>query len=163
MTMNRRHILNAAAVCLAAALPAHAMTLRCPPDSVKVGNACIDTYEASVWQIDPANTTLIRKVQTGRATLADLTVGGATIVSSSSCNLPGFPATFPTTGNWTPVPASNPPSPGIYALSISGAHPSRCITWFQANRACSLSGKRLLTNQPRVAERGRRHARPGGG
>jgi len=26
-------------------------------------------------------------------------------------------------------------------------HPSACITWFQANQACLLSGKRLLTNR----------------
>jgi formylglycine-generating enzyme required for sulfatase activity len=114
---------------------------------VKVGNACIDTYEASVWQIDPANTTLVRKVQTGRATLADLMAGGATLVSSSSCNLPGFPINFPRTGNWTPLPGSNPPSPGVYAASVPGVLPSRCITWFQANQACLLSGKRLLTNR----------------
>jgi hypothetical protein len=145
--MNRRHIVSAAVVCLATALPAHATTLRCPPDSVKVGNACVDTYEASVWQIAPANTTLVRKVQTGRATLADLTAGGATLVSSSVCNLPGFPLNFPRTGNWTPLAGSNPPSPGIYAVSVPGVLPSRCITWFQANQACLLSGKRLLTNR----------------
>ncbi len=145
--MNRRHIVSAAVVCLAAALPARATTLRCPPDSVKVGNACIDTYEASVWRIDPANAALVRKVQTGRATLADLTAGGATLVSSSACNLPAFPINFPANGNWTPVPGSNPPSPGVYAVSVPGAQPSRCITWFQANQACLLSGKRLLTNR----------------
>jgi formylglycine-generating enzyme required for sulfatase activity len=114
---------------------------------VKVGTACIDTYEASVWQIDPANTTLVRRVQTGRVTLADLTAGGATLVSPTACTLPGLPPNFPTNGNWTPVPGSNPPSPGIYAVSIPGVHPSRCITWFQANQACLLSGKRLLTNR----------------
>jgi len=115
---------------------------------VQVGTACIDTYEASVWQIDPANARLVRKVQTGRATLADLTAGGARVVSSSVCiNGAGYPASFPATGNWTPLPGSNPPSPGVYALSIPGVPPARCITWFQANQACLLSGKRLLTNR----------------
>src|SRR5262249_23634222 len=85
--MNRRHIISAVVLCLATALPTQGTTLRCPPDSVKVGDTCIDTYEASVWQIDPANTTLVRKVQTGRATLADLTAGGATPVSSPACNV----------------------------------------------------------------------------
>jgi len=61
-TMNLRHIIVAAIVSLAAAFPAQAITLRCPPDSVKVGNTCVDTYEASLWQIDPANVTLVRKV-----------------------------------------------------------------------------------------------------
>jgi len=144
VNVKQYHLLGAAAVGLAA-LSAAAAT--CPPDSVKVGRACIDTYEASVWQIDPVNTTLVRKVQAGRATLADLTAGGARVVSASACNVAGFPANFPANGNWTPLPGSNPPSPGVYALSIPGVLPSRCITWFQANQACLLSGKRLLTNR----------------
>src|SRR5262249_30834032 len=129
-TMNLRHIVSAAIVCLTAAFPARALTLRCPPDSVKVGNTCVDTYEASLWQIDPANTTLVRKVQSGRVTLADLTAGGAVPLSLSACNAMDFLTNFPRTGNWTPVPGSNPPSPGIYAVSIAGVQPSRCITWF---------------------------------
>ena len=145
--MNRRHIVSAAVVWLATALPAQAITLRCRPDSVKVGNTCVDTYEASLWQIDPANTTLVRKVKTGRATLADLVGGGATQLSLSACSAMDVLTNFPRTGNWTPVPGSNPPSPGFYAVSVAGVQPSRCITWFQANQACLLSGKRLLTNR----------------
>src|SRR5262245_29085026 len=145
--MNRRQIACAAVICLAIALPAQASPVRCPPDSVKVGSTCVDTYEASLWQIDPANATLVRRVQTGRATLADLTAGGAILVSPFACTIPDFPPNFPRNGNWTPVPGSNPPSPGVYAVSIPGVQPSRCITWFQANQACLLSGKRLLTNR----------------
>ena len=146
-TMNLRHIVSAAIVCLTAAFPARALTLRCPPDSVKVGNTCVDTYEASLWQIDPANTTLVRKVQSGRVTLADLTAGGAVPLSLSACSAMDSLTNFPRTGNWTPLPGSNPPSPGIYGVSVAGVQPSRCITWFQANQACLLSGKRLLTNR----------------
>jgi formylglycine-generating enzyme required for sulfatase activity len=113
---------------------------------VKVGNVCIDLYEASVWQIDPTNKSLVNKVQQGKATLADLTKGGATQLSPSSSCTPGFPANFPADGNWTPVLGSNPPSPGVYAVSIPGVHPNACITWFQANQACALSGKRLARN-----------------
>src|SRR5215468_5082937 len=145
--MNSRHIISVAIMCLTAAFPARALTLRCPPDSVKVGNTCVDTYEASLWQIDPANTTLVRKVQIGRVTLADLAAGGATPLSLSACSAMDVLSKFPRTGNWTPVPGSNPPSPGIYAVSVAGVQPSRCITWFQANQACLLSGKRLLTNR----------------
>jgi Sulfatase-modifying factor enzyme 1 len=138
----------AAIVCLTAVLPARAAgILHCPPDSVKVGGTCVDKYEASVWQINPANLTLVLKVLSGRVTLADLAAGGARLVSSPFCSATGFPANFPENGNWTPVPGSNPPSPGIYALSVPGVNPSRCVTWFQANQACLLSGKRLLTNQ----------------
>jgi len=83
--MNRRDlIISAAVVWLGTALPAQALTLRCPPDSVKVGTTCVDTHEASLWQIDPANTTLVRKVQTGRVTLADLQAGGAIPLSMSA-------------------------------------------------------------------------------
>jgi len=145
--MNQRHIIAGAILCLAAALQANATTLRCPPDSVKVGNTCVDTYEASLWQIDPTNTTLVRKVQSGRVTLADLAAGGAVPLSLSACNAMDVLTNFPRTGNWMPVPGSNPPSPGIYAVSVAGVQPSRCITWFQANQACLLSGKRLVTNR----------------
>jgi formylglycine-generating enzyme required for sulfatase activity len=32
-------------------------------------------------------------------------------------------------------------------VSIPGVPPNSCVTWFQANQACLLSGKRLLTNR----------------
>ena len=50
---------------------------------------------------------------------------------------PRYPETFPVNGNWT-VP--------LYALSKRGVYPARFLTWFQAQQACALSGKRLLTN-----------------
>jgi formylglycine-generating enzyme required for sulfatase activity len=129
------------------ATPAVAATLKCPPDSGKVGNVCIDLYEASVWKIDPTNKSLVNKVQQGKATLADLMKGGATQLSPAVSCTPAYPANFPATGNWTPDAGSNLPSPGVYAVSIPGVLPSACITWFQANQACLLSGKRLLTNR----------------
>jgi hypothetical protein len=132
------------ATVLAAA--AHAGTLKCPPDSVKVGNACIDTYEASVWQIPPSNTSLVKKVQQGKAKLSDLVSGGATQLSMSPACTPNVPTNFQYNGNWTPVLGSSPPSPGVYAVSIPGVPPSACLTWFQANQACALSGKRLVRN-----------------
>jgi hypothetical protein len=110
----------------------------CPPDAVQVGPTCVDKYEASVWQVPPANTGLIDKIKQGTATLADLTAGGATQVSPSSSCTPSFPGTFPVTGNWTDP---------LYAVSIPGVHPTACVSWFQAEQACRLSGKRLLTNQ----------------
>lgn len=50
---------------------------------------------------------------------------------------PRFPATFPVNGNWT-VP--------LYAVSKKNASPAVFLTYFQAQQACALSGKRLLTN-----------------
>src|SRR5262249_52754567 len=134
-----------AAVCLWA-VPASAGRLKCPRDSVKVGNVCIDTYEESVWQIPLPNKSLISAVLAGKATLADLTAGGPTQLSPSPSCSPGYPATFPASGQWTPILGSNPPSPGVYAVSISGVSPSACITWFAAAQACRLSDKRLMTN-----------------
>jgi hypothetical protein len=48
-----------------------------------------------------------------------------------------YGAGFPDNGNW---------SAPLYAVSKAGVIPSRFITWFQAQQACALSGKRLLTN-----------------
>src|SRR5262245_27208290 len=95
------------------ALAPRAEAKKCPKDSVEVGTICVDKYEASVWQIDPANKPLVRKAQAGNATLADLMAGGATQLSRSPSCSPAYPANFPASGQWTPVVGSNPPSPGI--------------------------------------------------
>jgi hypothetical protein len=111
----------------------------CPPDAVLVGTTCVDKYEATVWQIPATSTALITKVTNGTVTLADLTGGGAAQVSPSPSCTPAFPSvTFPADGNWTAP---------LYAVSIPGVPPTACVTWFQANEACLLAGKRLLTNR----------------
>jgi hypothetical protein len=115
-----------------------AWAAQCPSDSVKVGTTCVDRYEASVWTIPAANTALIQRVRVGEATLGDLIGGGATPVSASPSCSPAFPGSFDGSGNWTAP---------LYAASIPSVLPSACITWFQAEQACALSGKRLLTNQ----------------
>lgn len=138
MNSNRVTLLVVAAVTLLAALPVAAKQLRCPFDQVPVGTTCVDTYEASVWSIPAVNTGLIKKVQDGKATLANLLAGGASQVSPSPSCSPAIPGTFPTTGNWTAP---------LYAASIAGVPPTACVTWFQAEQACALSGKRLLSNQ----------------
>jgi formylglycine-generating enzyme required for sulfatase activity len=149
--IRRCSIVVCTAVCLVAAVPAGAGAAKCPPDSAKVGTVCVDLYEASVWQIPPSNTSLVKEVQAGKATLADLTGGGATHLNpTGECvGVPGtqFPKNFPPDGNWMPVQGSHPPSPGFYAVSLPGVLPTGCATWFQANQACLLSGKRLLTNR----------------
>ncbi len=48
-----------------------------------------------------------------------------------------YPVGFPANGNWTTP---------LYAVSKTGVLPSTSVTWFQAQQACALSGKRLLTN-----------------
>jgi formylglycine-generating enzyme required for sulfatase activity len=52
-------------------------------------------------------------------------------------SLPRYPATFPVNGNWTEP---------LYAASRKGVGPATFLTWFQAQQACALAGKRLLTN-----------------
>lgn len=135
-----------AALSLARAAHVVAGTRACPPDSVRVGTVCIDRYEESVVQISPAKAALIRKVQAGRATVADLNAGGG-IPLGCFRGQTFYPPGFAASGQWTPVSGSHPPSPGVYAVSVAGVYPSTCITWFQAAQACRLSGKRLLTNR----------------
>ncbi|TMA80710.1 MAG: formylglycine-generating enzyme family protein [Deltaproteobacteria bacterium] len=130
------------AFCVTWAAPAFAV-LKCPADSVKVGNVCIDKYEASVWLIAPSETALIKKVQAGKAALADLMAAALQLgCTGAPFSQTAYPANFPADGNWTP-----PPSPGVYAVSIPGVLPSTCTTWFQAVQACALSGKRLARNE----------------
>lgn len=137
MTDGRFHSIAILAAVLLAA-PASAQTpKRCPVESVKVGPVCIDKYEASVWQIPATATSLIRKVVSGKATLDILIASGATQVSPGPSCTP-FPATFPANGNWTAP---------LYAVSVAGVPPTTCASWFQAEQACALAGKRLVTNQ----------------
>lgn len=110
----------------------------CASDGVQVGPVCVDKYEASVWNIPPEQKGLIKKVKQGKATLDKLLAGGATQVSPSDSCSPALPESFPVTGNWTAP---------LYAVSIPGVPPTACISWFQAEQACALSGKRLLSNQ----------------
>ncbi|MEO7437636.1 MAG: SUMF1/EgtB/PvdO family nonheme iron enzyme [Candidatus Binatia bacterium] len=125
-----------------AVLPPPPPPVTCAPDSVQTapGQPCVDKYEASLWDIPPAQTVLIQKVKDGTATLADLTGGGATQLSIASgsgpyCS-PNIPGTFPYDGHYTAP---------LYAVSIPGVKPTVCITAYQSAVACQLSDKRLLT------------------
>lgn len=129
---------------------------KCAPDAVLVGSTCVDKYEASVWLVPPTNLAgksnkgLIKAIKKGKADLADLTAGNATQLGciSAPFSHSAYPVGFPANGNWVPDLAQPvPPSPGVYAVSISGVLPTTCTTWFQAEQACRLSGKRLLSNQ----------------
>lgn len=154
--MKSRDVAAVAVAMLTAALPARAQFRTCPPDAVRAGDTCVDKYEASVWLVPAANRDgkdnrrLIEKIAKGEAALKDLQKGNAAQLGCTTepYNLNGYPARFPLNGNWTPDPDSPlPPSPGVYAVSVPGVLPSTCITWFRAEQACALSGKRLLNNQ----------------
>lgn len=118
---------------LAAALAAPAQAKRCPKGSVQVGPICVDTYEASVWEIPAANTRLIKRVQKGRIDAA-VDLAGATQHGVTSDDYdPGCPDTAAGCKDF-------------YAVSVPGVTPSAHLTWFQAAAACRNAGKRLLTN-----------------
>ena len=110
---------------------------KCPPDAVVSGTVCMDKYEASVWRVPNATTTnasLVKKIQSGKATAAELLAGGATRLGIASddyapCNNNGQDC-----------------ANDIYALSTATSLPSTRITWFQAQAACKNSRKRLPTN-----------------
>jgi hypothetical protein len=105
----------------------------CPPDSVKVGPTCIDTYEASVWEVPAGSLALIQKIQAGTVTLAELQAGAFQRGATSD----DYGAGCPDTGNGCV---------NFYAVSIAGATPSRFLTWFQAAAAARNAGKRFPAN-----------------
>ena len=128
------------AVCLATAAPALAAWPGDPPacksDAVKVGSVCMDKYEASIWEVPNATTTnagLVKKIQKGSVTLADLANAGATARGVSS-------ADYPCAANGQDCKDK------IFAVSIPNVPPSAYITWFQALAACGNARKLLPTN-----------------
>lgn len=105
----------------------------CPPDSIRVGAACVDKYEASVWEVSPGNAPLIRKIRLGTVTLAELQAGG--ILRGATSDDYG-----------DDCPDSGIDCVNHYAVSIAGVAPARHLTWFQAAAAARNSAKRLSTN-----------------
>lgn len=91
-----------------------------------------------MWHIPRSNSALLTQVMKGTATFAKLAAAGALQVSPApTCN-PSYPDSFPWTGSW---------SEPLYAVSVAGVRPTTCTTWYQAEQACRLAGKRLITNQ----------------
>ncbi|RJO70454.1 MAG: hypothetical protein C4523_05410 [Myxococcales bacterium] len=93
-------------------------------EMVKAGDFWVDRYESTIWQNADCTGT-----QYG-GTSDNWTSSGAT---GTDADL-GF---FPRNGNWTAK---------LYACSVVGVTPSRGMTFFQAQAACALSGKSLVTN-----------------
>jgi hypothetical protein len=107
----------------------------CAPDAVKVGPACVDKYEASVWWTQDG--ALIQKIRLSTVTAADLKPPGALQLGTQ----PGVFEAFgcDTSGNGAGCK-------DVYAVSIPGVVPSRFMSWFQAAAAARNAGKRLPTN-----------------
>lgn len=122
--------------------PASAGAKKCPADAVAVGPACLDRHEASVWEVPPANTSLITKIKGSKATLADLTSPAAVAGGVVQRGAP-----FDDYNDGLGCPDSGNGCVDLYAVSIAGVMPSQFITWFQVTAAARNSGKRLPTNQ----------------
>jgi len=127
---------SAVASAAAAGIPTFPLR-RCEPDAVVAGTLCLDRYEASVWRVPNPTTTnaaLVRKIQLGKATEADLTAGAATQLGTVS-------------DDYAPC-ANNGQNCAndIYAVSLPSVIPAAHITWFQAQEACANAGKRLPTS-----------------
>lgn len=90
--------------------------LACPPGMVAVADFCIDLVEASVW---------------------DAPCDGGGAASQRGAKGDDYGAGFPDSGAFTAP---------LYACPVSGVLPSRSLTWFQAQQACALSGKRLCSD-----------------
>jgi hypothetical protein len=110
---------------------------RCGTDAVPVATVCLDAYEASVWRVPNPSTTnalLVRKIQQGAATEADLVSGGATQLGTVS-------------NDYAPCARNGQNCANdIYAVSLPSVLPSAFISWFQAQEACANAGKRLPTS-----------------
>jgi formylglycine-generating enzyme required for sulfatase activity len=124
-------------VAAAAVLGSSRFPARCGADAVVAGTVCLDRYEASVWRVPNPTTTnvfLVRRIEQGNATRADLMAGGATQLGTAS-------------DDYAPC-ASNGQNcaKDIYAVSLPSEVPSAHITWFQAQEACANALKRLPTS-----------------
>lgn len=121
----------------AVAHPSRFAVTRCAPDAVVAGTVCLDAYEASVWRVPNPRTTgatLVRRIQQGSATRADLLAGGATQLGTAG-------------DNYAPCRDDGQGCANdIYAVSLPAEKPAALITWFQAQEACANSGKRLPTS-----------------
>ena len=129
-------LLMGTASAASAGFPATPVTV-CAPDAVVAGAVCLDRYEATVWRVPNPSTTnapLVRKIQLGMATTADLTAAGATQLGLTGADY------APCTRNGQNC------ANDIYAVSLPSEIPSAFISWFQAAEACANSGKRLPTS-----------------
>jgi len=137
--LSRAMMVSAAVMLLASTAGAQGAKplTKCAPDAVVAGTVCMDKFEASVWRVlNPATTNkgLVKKIQQGKATVADLAKGGATQLGTAS-------------DDYAPCADSGQNcADDIYAVSVVGVTPSSQMTWFQAQAACENARKRLPSN-----------------
>jgi hypothetical protein len=115
-------------VAFVAASATPAAAIKCPADSVQVGAACVDRYEASVWSTTDAS--LVKKIKKGKIDESG-DLAGATQHGVGADDY----------GAGCPDDAVG--CTGHYAVSLPNVMPSIGVTWFQAAAACRNAGKRL--------------------
>ena len=110
----------------------------CPEDMVQVDPVpdciaevtkpfCVDRWEATIWDTPGCDGQVYANAQYVGCAMPDL--------------LPsGFPPDVCDTGE----PCTNQITP-LYACSLPGIIPTRCVSWYQARQACKNVGKRLCT------------------
>jgi formylglycine-generating enzyme required for sulfatase activity len=81
-----------------------------------------------------ANAGLVIRIRLGKATVADLEAGGATPLGTAGDDYAPCTDDGQSCAN------------DIFAVSLPQVTPSRFITWFQAQQACTNARKRLPTN-----------------
>jgi len=131
---------NAALVSSNAGLQSQVAALTAvPAGMVPVGDFYVDKYEASVW---------VRKdgaaVDCGALQTAVAAGNWSVTYSLYGNNSDDYSQT---SNAWDPVLLDTGYFTNkAYACSIKGVTPSRYLTWFQAQAACTAAGKHLVTN-----------------
>lgn len=110
---------------------------KCPGDSVRAGDVCMDVYEASIWKVpDPtgANKSLVKKIHDG------------TIVHPSELTEKGAIQLGVAPDDYGACSENGAGCTDVFAVSLAGVAPSANANWFQAQQACAMAGKHLPTS-----------------
>jgi hypothetical protein len=97
----------------------------CEPDITKP--FCIDIFEATLWQNQDCSGEVFNNK-------------GPMDGAYSCAQIDNLPAGFAADVGFT-----SDENDKVYSCSVKGIVPSRCLSWFQAKRACENSGKRLCS------------------
>jgi hypothetical protein len=131
----KRRVLNlfclSAGVYLGSSSP---LLAACPNGMVESGSTCVDTYEASLWEVTNPNT--IAMIKNGQITSAPQ------LVSLGAIQRGVWVADYQTLG----CHLNGGGCKNLFAVSIPRVVPATATNYFIAAAACRNSGKHLLTN-----------------
>jgi formylglycine-generating enzyme required for sulfatase activity len=106
----------------------------CPTGMVESGSTCVDTYEASLWEV--TNATVIAMIKSGQI------VSAPQLISLGAIQRGVFTADYQTLG----CQLNGGGCKNLFAVSIPRVVPATATNYFIAAAACRNSGKRLLSN-----------------